>query len=189
MRVLIGCLLLATAWGCGSKTTVATGPNGEKVTADTSGNMTVDDGKGGRVDVKTDGENWTSKAADGSELNVSKDGFTGTNEKGEKFSMGTSSVSEPELGVPFYPGSGPVAGRDMKVDGDGKKTLMSVRSTNDAPAKVAEFYKGKIEGATTTTSPQLAIVGGKLKNGDEIVITVSAVDGKSEIAVSVTHKG
>lgn len=190
LRILIPCVLLAGAFGCGSKSTVATGPDGETVTTDNRGNVTIDDGQGGRVDIKTNGENVTSKSSDGSELTVGKDGFSGTNEQGEKFSMGASSVSESELGLPFYPGSTPVPGRDMKSDSQGETSRVSVRSTADSAAEVVAFYKTRIESPTTTSTEHISIVGGKTKSGDEALVSVSKAPGRTdtEVTVAVTRR-
>lgn len=186
---MIACALLAGVLGCGSKdSTVVVGPDGEKVTTDNKGNMTMDDGKGGRVDIQADGDKWTAKSSDGTQVDVTKEGMTSTNEKGEKFSMGTSSVSEADLGLPFYPGSEPISGRDMKSEADGQITYISFRSSSDPPAKVADFYKSKIESATTTVTDQMAAVSGKLKDGSETTASAIVNEGKTEISVVVSRK-
>lgn len=178
------------AVGCGGPKVVTTGPDGQTVTQDAAGNVTVDDGKGTKIDYNQgkDGS-WNAKSSNGAEVKVDSSGaVSGKNEKGESYSMGTSNVSESELGIEFYPGSSEVAGKDMKIDADGKNTFMSNRSTSDAPDKVAEFYKGKVKGATTTGSAEFSTVNGKLENGADFMMMARVENGKTEIQVTTSKK-
>lgn len=186
---IVATCALASLIGCGSKqTTVMTGPDGEKVTSDTQGNMTFTDDKGNRVDVKAGQESWTAESSDGAKTTVTKEGMTSTNEKGETFSMGVGTVSESELGLPFYPGSTAIEHRDMKADADGQHTVLSVRATEDAPSKVVEFYKSKVKGATVTTTDQIATMGGKLPDGGDLTLSAIINGKQTEISVGVTRK-
>lgn len=182
----IGVAILAVLLvGCGHKeTTVITGPDGAKVTTDAHGNATFTDDKGNRVDVQADQGSWTARNAEGAETTVSEGGMSGHNEKGEKFSMGTASVTEKELGLPFYPGSTPLERRDMKVEEQGKHTVLSARATKDSPAKVIEFYKSKVDKPAETVTDQIASMGGKLPDGGEV--TLSAIRNGTETEVTIT---
>jgi hypothetical protein len=156
-------LLLLIALGCGSKdNTVVTG------------------GKDG---------SWSATTSKGEELQVSKDGMTMKNEKGEVSSLGVSDVSESELGLPFYPGSTSIEGRDMKVNADGKQIFVSARMSSDTPTKVVEFYKDKVKDSQATTAEKFGSVAGKLEDGRIVNVMAMVKDsGGTEVQVSVTRE-
>lgn len=174
--------------GCGSKdVTVVTGDGG-KVTTDGAGNMTVTDKDGNKVDIQKgpDGS-WTAKSSKGEEFKSTKDGISVTNEKGERATMGLSSVSEQDLGLPFYPGSSALENRDMRVEANGGKTFLSVRTTGDAPSKVLDFYKGKVKDAALTSTDKFGSINGKLEDGRKVMVMAMTQDsGKTEVQVSVS---
>jgi hypothetical protein len=65
--------------------------------------------------------------------------------KTTQMEMGNAKVSEADLGVPFYPGSTPMEGGAMRVaSGDSTMLRMNLQS-NDAPDKVAAFYRDKLK--------------------------------------------
>lgn len=174
--------------GCGSKdVTVVTGDGG-KVTTDGAGNMTVTDKDGNKVNVQTSRDgSWSAKSSKGEEFKSTKDGISVTNEKGETATMGLSSVSEQDLSLPFYPGSSAVENRDMRVQADGGKTFLSVRTTRDAPSKVLDFYKGKVKDAALTSTDKFGSINGKLEDGRNVMVMALTQDsGVTEIQISVS---
>lgn len=183
--VFLVCAFLAI--GCGSPKITTTGSDGEKVTTDMKGNVSVTDKTGKTTDFKTNSEGWEAKSTDGTEVKVGKEGVTGKTAEGGTFSMGASDVSEQELGLPFYPGSARIDGRDMKVDNKGEKTFSSVRSTSDTIVKVVEFYKDKVTEAATTTSDQFGMVSGKLEDGRKASISAIPHEGKVEVTITVSN--
>ncbi len=115
--------------------------------------------------------------------------MTMKNEKGEVSSMGVSDVSEIELGLPFYPGSSSIKGRDMKINADGKQTYLSARTTSDSPEKVVEFYKSKVKDPQTTSAAKFGSVIGKLEDGRDVnLMAMLKDDGTTEVQVSVSGK-
>jgi len=189
MKLQYGVFLvgLVFAIGCGSPKVTTTGSDGEKVTTDMKGNVTVTDKTGKTTDFKTNSDGWEAKSTDGSEVKVDKGGVTGKTAEGGTYSMGASEVSEQELGLPFYPGSAKVDGRDMKVDNKGEKTFSAVRTTSDTIVKVVDFYKDKVAEAATTTSDQFGMVSGKLEDGRKASISAIPHDGKVEITITVSN--
>jgi hypothetical protein len=169
MRTILASLLALSMIAGGCSRTVATGPDGARVDQNADGTMTYKDNKGNEV-------NYNNKG-----------GFEGVNEKGEKFAMGQSEVSEAELGLKLYPGS-TATNADMKAESGGKKTFVSMRTTTDDPSKVADFYKGLVKEPQTATMNDMATVSGKLEDGREVGITCAKADGKTTITVTVVQK-
>jgi len=185
--ILAGTVAALTVAGCGEKQTVYTSPDGGKVSQDSQGNVTVEDGKGNKVDYKTNKDgSYSMKSDTGAEFKGDASGFTGKDDKGNEMSMGTSTVTEAQLGVPFYPGSDAVSGKDMQVVADGKQSYVSFRSTSDSPEKVAEFYKGKVKGPTVTSSASNSAVTGKLDSGADFMMFARVDGGKTEIQIATS---
>lgn len=174
--------------GCHHDDVVVTGANGEKVTSDSTGHMTIDDGKGNKVDVNAGKDGWSSKSSDGSSATVGKDGMTVTDAKGQTTTVGTTQVSEADLGLPFYPGSEATTGRDTKIDAKGKISVICYRTTSDDPSKVGEFYKGKIKDVSSTSSGEMAMISGKLADGRRVAVMAMKKDGKTEIQASSSNE-
>ena len=173
--------------GCSKPQATVYSGEGGKVTTDGQGNTTVIDEKGNKIDMKAGEDGWSTKSSDGSEIKVDSSGMTAKDAKGGTYSVGSSDVSEAELGLPFYPGSAPLAGRDMKADAGGKKTFVSARSTSDTVDKVVAFYRDKIKEPTSTSTPEMSAVGGKLEDGRQVAVMAIKKEGKVEIQVSVSN--
>lgn len=184
--LLIAALGSLALTGCSKPQATVYSGDGGKVTTDGQGNMSVTDDKGNKVDMKVGEEGWSAKTNDGAEVKVDKSGMTGKNEKGETYSMGTSAVTESELGLPFYPGSVQVEGRDMKIKSGDKESFVSVRSTSDSGDKVVAFYKEKVKEPATSSAGDMSAVGGKLDDGRTVAIMAIKKDGKVEVQVSVS---
>lgn len=159
-------------FGCSSGVTV-TDSNGTKTTIDgDKKNVTVTDSNGDKTSVSSE---------DGS---IKMDGPSGKASIG-----GNTSVTEAELGVPFYPGSTEKPGTGFKFEGKGEKSYMSVRVTSDTPDKVADFYKGKVKGSTSGGGADMMIVTGLLDSGAKFSVSATKKeDGKTEISIGVSTK-
>ena len=108
-QIAILILAVSIAAGCNHDATYE-GPNGEKATvSQNGGTTTVTDDKGNTTTVSADGK-----------------GATYTDNKGTTASVGTS-VSEADLGLPFYPGSTDKPSESMSATEAGVTTVMSGR--------------------------------------------------------------
>ncbi len=185
-HIVFGSLLMLALAGCSKS-----GPDGEKVSVNpTTGDMTVTDKDGRTTEVKNEGDGWSAKSSDGSELKYEDGKMTGKNEKGETFESGAIDVTEAELGLPFYPGSKPVEFGSTKMETAEGKTFSVNRSTSDMPDKVVEFYKAKFtDPQTFNSSTDGAVqsqVSGKLADGAEGAVIAMRDKGKSETMVMIT---
>ena len=101
---LAAVLLLLAAMGCKKEdTTTYTAPDGSQTTISKSGEtMSASDGKGNSLEVN--GKTATVK-----------------DDKGNTTTLGQGTVSEADLGVPFYPGSEEKAGLSAVQDGPNGK--------------------------------------------------------------------
>jgi len=195
--LFILCLL---AVGCGSKSDV-----------------TIDDGKGNKVEVSKDGDSMKVTSDNGSKVDIQNDGkkINVTDEKGQKSSLevsgdgktgtikandGKSSsefgvpVTEADLGAPIYPGSTEEVAGQMKAKTEEETACISTRSTPDVPDKVGEFYKAKLVDANVSQlSNELqkqSIISGKTADGRLIMVQASrgAKDSLTKITMSSTLK-
>lgn len=143
------------------------------------------DAQGNRVEVDKQGGNVTVTTKDGT--------YTSTNDgksiqartaDGKTMTMDVeASVSEADLGMPFYPGSAE-SGKGSKMEVNGKKSISSIRTTSDSPEKVIEFYKSRLANVQSTyaggTMATLAA-----KDGDRLLtIQASSENGTTTIYAS-----
>ena len=183
---LLGLALAVVAAGCGSK-----GEDGEKVSVNpTTGDMTVTDKDGKTTEIQRDGDSVTAKSSDGTEVKIEDGKVSGVNEKGEKFEGGAMTVSEAELGLPFYPGSKEMEYGSSKMDSAEGTSLSMNRSTTDTPEKVIEFYKSKFKDPQTFNSSAdgatQAQVGGKLADGADAAVIALREKGGATTQVMIT---
>lgn len=150
--------LLAIA-GCKHEVVVP----GGTVTTDASGQVTKIQTKDATTEVK--GNTVTTKTADG---------------KSAEFN---ASVSEADLGVPFYPGSQEGAGSSKITEGQ-KTMVSSVRTTSDSGKQVVEFYTSKLGAAKSSTESGPMSMGNWEKDGKKIIVMCNNADGKTTITVS-----
>lgn len=174
MKWIIGFLVASVVVvGCGSKTAVTDG-QGNKAEVDQSGKVTVTD---------AEGKTTTAEATDDGK------GMKMSDSEGNSMEMSSNSVTEAELRLPFYPGSTPTDG-SMKLNADGRVSVMSVRLTSDEPVKVTEFYKSKVketnESSMTADQMVQATVTGKLEDGAEVAVLAARMKGEKETRVTVT---
>ena len=132
--------------------------------------------------------------ANGEKATISQDGknMTVTDGKGGSATLGTT-VSEADLGVPFYPSSAEKASGSMAMDQGGEKTVSSARTTKDEPTAVTAFYKDKITDGKPSDmnsgDTKMATIGGKLKDGAEVsVIATKKGSEDTDIVVVVKRK-
>ena len=148
------------------------------------------------VSVGADGSSVTVTAPDGTRTSstTNPDGssnVTITADNGEQATMSTGkdgSVTEAEIGVPFYPGSTEKPGSSFKVEVKGEKDYSSVRTTTDNPAKVADFYKEKVKGSTSAGSADMMIVTGRLESGGKFSMTAIKAGNETTVTIGVAIK-
>jgi hypothetical protein len=94
-------------------------------------------------------ESALSKEGAQAKVNLSEGGMrvstTDASGKSTQMELGGVKITEAELGVPFYPGAKANEGAGMRVaTGDGVSLQMALQS-DDAPDKVAAFYRDKLK--------------------------------------------
>lgn len=134
--------------------------------------VTISDGNGTKMTM----------SQDDSSIKVEGNGVTAT-------MGGKSTVTEDELGVPFYPGSSDKDGGSMKAETPEGKTVVSARTTPDDVAKVKAFYAGKFPdfkfagGAADGGGSEIG--AGKLPNGTEVSIQIVRAKDATETTITV----
>ncbi len=114
------CLIVLAACGKASETAA------EKLI---ESKMEKDGGKA-KVDLSSGGVKVTTTDASG---------------KTSQMEMGTAKVSEGDIGVPFYPGTQPRDGEMTKITTPDGSMVTVVLHSDDAPDKVAGFYRDKLK--------------------------------------------
>ncbi|MCH8274187.1 MAG: hypothetical protein IH851_05295 [Armatimonadetes bacterium] len=170
-RFAICALIAAAAGGCSKPVTVKD-EEGDKVT--------ITEGSDGKTTVESeaDGGNLTYESEE--------DRVTMTDEEGNVVQYG-GNVSEEDLGLPFYPGSKETGDSVWTAEGIGRKSVTSVRTTSDPVSSVIGFYRDKVgmidnEINWEDTASILAT-----DENRKIFLNVSRVDGRTEIALTVTE--
>jgi hypothetical protein len=129
-------------------------------------------------------ESSMSKDGTQAKVNMTEGGMkittTDASGKATQMEMGSAQVSEGEVGVPFYPGTKPKEGGSMRMVSGAQQHLQVALHSDDAPDKVAAFYRDKLK----------ALGEGKqmmdMSSGDGAVLSV--VDDKNKSAIQV-HVG
>jgi len=154
--------------------------------------MTVTDGEGNRATVSADGTKTTYTDSQGksSTVEAKPDGSVSIKaDDGKSSYEGGTTLTEEELGVPFYPGSAEKPNTAFKADTPTEQSRLSVRTTSDDPAKVAEFYKGKVKDAKVSSmameQQEMQLVHGKTESGGEVTVTATRQKGSSETEVNI----
>ena len=100
--------------------------------------------------------------------------------KVSQMEMGTAKVSEADVGLPFYPGTQPKEGGMTKVTTPEGSMVTVILHSDDAPDKVAGFYRDKLkaqaEGKQFTDmnaggSQMLMMVDDKTKQTTQVTVT------------------
>ncbi len=134
-------------------------------------------------------EKTTIRDENGNEVTV--DPKTGTvtskGKDGSNFSMGTDSVTEEKLGLPFYPGS--TAELGMSSNNHQGESVSSFRKHTDGVDKVREFYRSKLNNVEESTQEmsgaKVLSMRGLLSDGREVAISAMEKDGQTSITISV----
>ncbi|MBS1721899.1 MAG: hypothetical protein JSS66_02710 [Armatimonadetes bacterium] len=158
-----------------------------------SGGTTFDDGKGNKVSVDANGTKMSATDDKGNSSSLEGNTAGGTvkvtDAQGKTSTMTSgTTVSEADLGLPFYPGSSEKSTGSIKTDTPENTTVMSARSTADDPLKVSEFYKAKLKNATASSvssdASKSEMVSGELENGAKV--QVGAVKNKDATTTDIT---
>ena len=88
------------------------------------------DGTQAKVDLSSGGMKITTTDASG---------------KVSQMEMGMAKVSEADVGLPFYPGTQPKEGEMTKMSSPEGSMVTVMLHSNDAPDKVAGFYRDKLK--------------------------------------------
>ena len=88
------------------------------------------DGTQAKVDMSSGGMKITTTDASG---------------KVSQMEMGTAKVSEADVGLPFYPGTQPKEGAMTKISTPEGSAVTVMLHSDDAPDKVAAFYRDKLK--------------------------------------------
>ena len=151
--------------------------------------MSFEDAKNGKVTVKNSkGEviSVDGKAGPGGAKVVVK------GPDGQTMVGGDAAASAPPAWVPVYPGIKPQAG-GVKQETKEKASGTFMAQTNDAPAKVSEFYDSKLKAAgyetqTTTIGGEMSVVTGT-RDGGKRTVNVMINTEKGVTNVVITYDG
>jgi hypothetical protein len=139
------------------------------------------DGTQAKVDMNSGGMKITTTDASG---------------KVSQMEMGTAKVSEADVGLPFYPGTQPKEGGMTKVTTPEGSMVTVILHSDDAPDKVAGFYRDKLkaqaEGKQFTDmnaggSQMLMMVDDKTKQTTQVTVTKG--DSKGSDIQIMANKG
>jgi hypothetical protein len=169
----LGLALAIAATGCGKTQQAAT----EKVIESSMSR----DGTQAKVNLSEGGMKITSTDAAG---------------KATQMEIGQAQVSEADLGVPFYPGSKPGDGSSMRVVSGGSSTVQVGLHSDDAPDKVAAFYRDKLKAMSagkqlmdmsSNDGAALTLVDEKAKH--TLQVSISKAEKGSDVAIMSSRQG
>ncbi len=118
---------------------------------------------------------------------ANRDGVTFSTPNGAVTTGGGIDVTEEELGLPIYPGA--VHGEGgMRIRTGNRSMVTATYSTPDAPNKVLDFYKSKLDGnASVIQTGTGGVISSGERDKESWMITVSADPalngGKTKIAI------
>jgi len=110
--------------------------------------------------------------------------------------MGSAQISESELGVPFYPGAKQNDGAALRVASGNSVSLQVGLHSDDAPDKVAAFYRDKLKAMAEgkqlmdmsgNDGSSISLIDDKTKS--TLQVHVSKADKGSEIAITSIREG
>ncbi len=139
------------------------------------------DGTKAKVDLSSGGMKVTTTDASG---------------KTSQMEMGTAKVSEADIGVPFYPGTQPRDGEMTKITTPDGSMVTVVLHSDDAPDKVAGFYRDRLKGQaqgkqftdmSSDGTYMLALTDDKTKHITQV--TVAKGDSKGSDIQIMANKG
>lgn len=90
-----------------------------------------------------------------------------------------------KIGLPPYPGSTAVKNGTATMDMGGMHTSSAEFETSDAPATVADFYKGQLSKPQVMSNGEIyTLVSGDSSGKDVTTVTIEASDGTTRIHMS-----
>lgn len=99
--------------------------------------------------------------------------------------MGAAPVSEADLGVPFYPGTKPTEGGSNKVTSN-EGTMVSVSlHSDDAPDKVAGYYRDKLKAQAAGRQ----FIESSGDGSHTLILTDDASKAMTQVMVAKADKG
>ena len=144
----------------------------------------------------------SSMSKDGTQAKVDlsqggvKASMTDASGKTTQMEMGNAQISEAEIGLPFYPGAKPKEGASMRIVNGGNSALQLGLHSDDAPDKVAAFYRDKLKAMSEgkqlmdMSSPDgasISLIDDKSKS--TLQVHVSKADQGSDIALVASREG
>ena len=139
-------------------------------------------------------ESSMSKDGTQAKVNLSEGGMkittTDAAGKATQMEIGSAQISEADLGVPFYPGSKPAEGGSMRMVASGGSTFQVGMHSDDAPDKVAAFYRDKLKAMadgkqmmdmSSNDGAALTLIDEKAKH--TLQVSVSKAEKGSDIAI------
>lgn len=115
--------------------------------------------------------------------------------KTSQMEMGTAKVSEADIGLPFYPGTQPKEGEMTKISSPEGSVVTVILHSNDAPEKVAGFYRDKLKAASPgkqftdmNTGDAFMLMLGDDKTKQFTQVTVTKTDKGSDVQI-MANKG
>ena len=145
-------------------------------------------------------ESSLSKDGTQAKVNLSEGGMkvttTDASGKSTQMEMGSAKISEAELGLPFYPGAKPMEGATMRVVTGNDTSLRVGLHSDDAPAKVAAFYRDKLKGMSEgkqlmdmsqDDGASLTLID--TKDNSSLQVHVMKAEPGSDIAISASRSG
>jgi hypothetical protein len=140
-------------------------------------------------------ESSLSKDGTQAKVNLSEGGLkvatTDASGKTTHVEVGSAKVTEADLGVPFYPGAQPAEGAAMRVAAGNSVSVQMGLHSDDAPAKVAAFYRDKLKAMadgkqmmdmTSDDGAALSLIDDKAKSSLQVHVTKT--DKGSDIAIT-----
>ncbi len=144
-------------------------------------------------------ESQMSKDGTQAKVNLSEGGMkvttTDATGKTTQMEMGNAKISEADLGLPFYPGAKPTEGSGMRIVNGGSSSLQLGLHSDDAPDKVAAFYRDKLKSMaegkqlmdmSSGEGASLSLVDDKAKG--VMQVHVSKADKGSDIALVASRE-
>jgi hypothetical protein len=116
--------------------------------------------------------------------------------KTSQMEMGTAKVSESDIGVPFYPGTKPRDGEMTRITTPDGSMVTVVLHSDDAPDKVADFYRDKLKAQSqgkqftdmsSDGTHMLALADDKTKQLTQV--TVAKAEAKGSDIQIMANKG
>lgn len=116
--------------------------------------------------------------------------------KTTQLDIGKAQVTETDLGVPFYPGSKAAEGASTRVAAGDTLSVQTSMHSDDAPDKVAAFYRDKLKAMaegkqmmdmSSGEGAMLSLIDDKTKSA--IQVHIGKADKGSDIMISSTRSG